>query len=67
MEIFVVLAGRLFHVFVIFAAGMQEHSLEKAKKKMLHDWESVNFTMTQYRDTGVPILACRYWRRSTTS
>ena len=35
----------------------QEYSLEKAKKKMAHDWESVNFTMTLYRDTGVSILA----------
>ena len=31
--------------------------MEKAKKKMAHDWESVNFTMTLYRDTGVSILA----------
>jgi len=37
--------------------GWQEYSLEKAKKKMVHDWECVNFTMTQYRDTGVSILA----------
>ena len=31
--------------------------MEKAKKKMVHDWESVNFTMTLYRDSGVSILA----------
>lgn len=36
---------------------MQEHSLEKAKKKMVEDWQTVNFTMTHYRDTGVSILA----------
>ena len=36
---------------------MQEHSLEKAKKKMVEDWQTVNFTMTHYRDSGVSILA----------
>jgi len=35
----------------------QEHSLEKAKKKMVEDWQTVNFTMTNYRDSGVSILA----------
>jgi len=40
-----------------FLPGIQEYSLEKAKKKMVHDWETVTFTMTLYRDTGVSILA----------
>ena len=35
----------------------QEHSLEKAKKKMVEDWQAVYFTMTHYRDSGVSILA----------
>jgi len=42
---------------IVVVCGWQEYSLEKAKKKMVHDWECVNFTMTQYRDTGVSILA----------
>lgn len=31
--------------------------MEKAKKRMLEDWQTVNFTTTLYRDTGVAILA----------
>ena len=36
---------------------MQEFSLEKAMQKMVDDWDEIVFNTTQYRDTGVHILA----------
>ena len=36
---------------------LQEHSLEKALTKMMEEWSDMCFNTTQYRDTGVSILA----------
>ena len=55
--IFVLLLLRFNNEGFFCVADRQEHSLEKAKRKMVEDWQAVNFTMTQYRDTGVSILA----------
>ncbi|XP_071484907.1 dynein axonemal heavy chain 12-like [Diadema antillarum] len=41
----------------ISAAATKEYSLEKAMARMLDDWETVQFGLTAYRDTGVKILA----------
>ncbi|PVD24358.1 hypothetical protein C0Q70_14839 [Pomacea canaliculata] len=35
----------------------KEFSLEKAMKKMMDEWESIAFTLIQYRDSGISILA----------
>ncbi|XP_065670290.1 dynein axonemal heavy chain 12 isoform X3 [Hydra vulgaris] len=42
---------------VISGAASKEYSLEKAMKRMQDDWDSVLFTTTVYRDTGVSILS----------
>ena len=39
------------------AAATKEHSLEKAMLRMMEDWEPMAFGLTQYRDSGVAILA----------
>ena len=36
---------------------LQEFSLEKAMNRMVEEWEDIVFNTTQYRDTGVSILA----------
>ncbi|ELU12017.1 hypothetical protein CAPTEDRAFT_196412 [Capitella teleta] len=41
----------------ISAAATKEHSLEKAMVKMGEEWEDVCFCTTQYRDSGISILA----------
>lgn len=44
-------------VFFTRQGSFQEHSLEKAMNKMMDDWDSVDFSLTQYRDTGISILS----------
>ncbi|XP_021341821.1 dynein heavy chain 12, axonemal-like isoform X1 [Mizuhopecten yessoensis] len=41
----------------ISAAATKEHSLEKAMVKMMEDWDSVDFNLLSYRDTGISILS----------
>ena len=41
----------------IGAAASKEHSLEKAMKNMKSEWEEMEFTFIEYRDTGVSILS----------
>lgn len=36
---------------------LQEFSLEKAMQRMMEDWDEIVFNTTQYRDSGVHILA----------
>lgn len=52
----VIVRGLQEHYHVIFY-GLQEHMLEKTMVKMSEEWEEVCFNTTQYRDTGVAILA----------
>ena len=42
---------------ICFSPKKQEFSLEKAMQKMQEDWDEIIFNTTQYRDTGVSILA----------
>lgn len=37
--------------------SFQEFSLEKAMQKMVEEWDEIVFSTTEYRDTGVSILA----------
>ena len=37
--------------------SFQEFSLEKAMQKMIEEWDEIGFSTTEYRDTGVSILA----------
>ena len=37
---------------IISGAASKEHSLEKAMKKMLDDWDPVVFNLVAYRDSG---------------
>ena len=39
------------------AAATKEFSLEKAMIKMMEEWEPMSFGLTQYRDSGISILA----------
>eukprot|EP00105_Crassostrea_gigas_P043640 XP_019927788.1 PREDICTED: dynein heavy chain 12, axonemal isoform X3 [Crassostrea gigas] len=41
----------------ISAAATKEHSLEKAMAKMMEDWDSINFNLIAYRDSGINILS----------
>ncbi|XP_066919650.1 dynein axonemal heavy chain 12-like [Clytia hemisphaerica] len=48
----------LFEQFEVISTGAsKEYSLEKAMQKMQEDWDDIIFNTTQYRDTGVSILA----------
>lgn len=44
-------------IYLDYFSLFQEHSLEKAMNKMMEDWDSVDFSLTQYRDTGISILS----------
>ena len=37
---------------IISGSASKEHSLEKAMKKMVDDWEVVAFNLVAYRDSG---------------
>ena len=41
---------------IISGAASKEHSLEKAMKKMLDDWDPVIFNLIAYRDSGRAFL-----------
>ncbi|XP_057312411.1 dynein axonemal heavy chain 12-like isoform X2 [Hydractinia symbiolongicarpus] len=42
---------------VISTGASKEFSLEKAMQRMMEDWDEIVFNTTQYRDSGVHILA----------
>ncbi|XP_071486244.1 dynein axonemal heavy chain 3-like [Diadema antillarum] len=41
----------------ISSQASKEYAMEKALTKMKSDWQSVHFTFTEYKDTGLAILA----------
>jgi dynein heavy chain len=41
----------------ISGSASKEYSLEKAMQRMVEDWDEILFQTTQYRDTGISILA----------
>lgn len=47
----------IFRLEEIGATASKEYSLEKAMDKMHSEWEEMEFTFIEYRDTGVSILS----------
>ena len=41
---------------IISGSASKEHSLEKAMKKMVDDWDPVAFNLVAYRDSGTCVV-----------